>query len=566
MSYFKKLLFMKKASLSTILGGLAILLCTLHLACGKPFKDMQAILSNDYLSHRVTIKITDATPGNADPANVNITIKGPGVLAELIYNDNGTKVVNNDKVIITNNVVSLAVMPYYVISKNAPIEFTVVAEADGYYTTGKDIVISYIDSLQYVDIQLLKKPVKTDNTPLPIGITYQDTTIGGITNGTIGTGVVIPINQVNASTTAPSNTTVSIGANTTFIGTDGQPINSSQPLIIEAVNFNDTTGKYIPGGVNEVKTNTGREVSLLVAAALEISASIGGVHVDSFSKPIIAHLGINKDMYNIDQDRKVAVGDQMEIWSRKDGGTVWNFEGYTNVFKDINGDLGVDVLIKHLSVWAVGFASDLCPTPLEINYQSNRESINIHYVTIREQQGTKQLLFERKIQIKNGEVFKIRLPKDVDYTVNIYEGSFAEGIPYELNIDACTSSLSYVFNYPDNRPALHFDLKTQCDNSSFSYTGSIDFRPYSKIEKKWKSFTPSVEGTVNTSMLEFGVMYDFRIIYGGKSYIRKERIVKPREFQLITDSQMPYEEYKFTGYDTLPAPRTSFITQVGECP
>ena len=95
-------------------------------------------------------------------------------------------------------------------------------------------------------------------------------------------------------------------------------------------------------------------------------------------------------------------------------------------------------------------------------------------------------------------------------------------------VAACATSANLTNNRVVTNPTLFFDLQTKCNDGTFRYTGDIFYKVSGT--NIWEPFTPSVNGTLTTNLLEWGKTYDFRIIYKGTEFARSRQVLQS-EFQ-----------------------------------
>lgn len=520
----------------TYLGVLTVIIGSLLLiqSCDKPFEGVNAILTNVKIDHLVSVQIIDANPKatNPYPTNPILTLSGDAVDKGLIYTTSGQPLNSTPgSATVVNNATSLAVRPFTIISKSQPLRFYIKAEASNYLSNTREINITSIDSLQYVNIALLKV------ASLPEGVantSVQTPTVGG----TISNDFVVNVLTKTEGNPIPVNiVTATFPANTVFKDDNSIPITTPGNLNISVTNFSATTPESVsalPGGTSASITTTSstiEDASFILAGAVEITATLGGIDIKEFSKPVSIDLKLSSDVYNPLTKNTIKIGDQVPLWSKDENSVVWKNEGFATVVRDGNtANLKTIIQVSHLTVWMAAFDQPMCDTSTSLNYVSNSDTAITAFVKVNVNGGNNQLILTKTITIANGDKIELaQLPKDLDFTVSVYAGSSATGIPFStIDLSACTTSGTITNNIISTNPILSFDLTTSCSDGMFRYSGTIDYKVSGT--NSWIPFTPSEAGKLTTSLLAWNTTYDFRIIYRDVEY-RRSRMVVQSEFR-----------------------------------
>jgi hypothetical protein len=515
---------MKRNTLYLFLGFISLL-----SACHKPFEGLTAILSNSYIDYRVSLQVVNANPKATSyyPPNSTITLTGDAITQGLIYTADGTKATEEPgNVKLVNNAVTLAVKPYVKISPSSPLKFTITASAPNYITNTQDVLITNADSLQYVDVKLLNLAA------LPAGVSTKAATVTSVVNGATTTPFTV---TVTSKTTAPSgvtttqtDATVTFPAKTVFKDVNNAPIATGNSLAINVINFNNLNTESvaaIPGGLDKVATTVGMS-SFLLGGAVTITATLGSVPVKSFSNPIAVDIFMPANTYNPEAKSIIKPGDLVPVWSRNDGSTIWVKEGTAKVEAEPStGRLKTVVSVTHLSTWMVAFSLPQCSAPLDMFYTSTDNLVTPLYIGIYGKEGNSQLLADKVVTAKNGDVISIDLPQGVDIIVKLFAGNNSSGsLIQTVPASACATSINLPNTRTNPNPTLFFDLQTQCQNGTFRYTGPIEYRVTGN--SRWDTFTPSDNGRLSTNLLIWNQTYDFRIIYKGTQYTRTKQVLQ----------------------------------------
>jgi len=522
---------MKKIYNSISIFLLLITTVFINQSCSKegPFAGVDAILSSTKIDHLVQLQITDANPAATTPypANAIVTLEGAAVTQGLIYTSAGeliTTASGSAKVI--NNAVSFAVKPYTVISKSQPLKFFIKAEAPNYISNYKEVTITSIDSIQYLNLSLLKI------ASLPVGVANTATTATAVA-GSIATDFVVNVKTIVAGTTTPENTvSATFPAQTVFIDASSKPISTPGNLNITVTSFSAADQQSVaalPGGIS-ANTIANEPTTFILAGAVDINATIGGTTVKTFSNPIPFEIKLASGVFNTTTNSALKVGDQVPVWSRDSGSVLWKNEGLSTVESDGSGKLKTTIQVSHLSTWMVAFNEPNCSNSTIINYVSNSDIEVPVFLEAKLVGGSNQILSTKTATIKNGDKIELKLPTDVAVTITAYAGSSATGTAFStISLAACAATGTITNTVVSTNPILSFDLQTRCSNGIFRYSGPIDYKVAGA--KIWIPYTPAVEGKLTTNLLEWDKTYDFRIIYREEVYVRSRAVVQS-EFRL----------------------------------
>lgn len=504
---------------------LAVAISTLFImqSCEKPFDGVNAILTNVKIDHLVNVQIIDANPNatNPYPANPTLTLAGDAVEKGLIYTTDGQPLnTNAGSATVVKNAIGLAVRPFTIISKSQPLRFFIKAEAANYLSNTKEIIITSIDSLQYVNLALLKI------ASLPQGVANTSTQTATV-GGTIAKDFVVNvITKIPGTQTIENVVTATFPANTVFKDAASNPISTPGNLNISVTNFSTATPESVsalPGGTSAT-TSTNEDVTFILAGAVDITASIGGTAIKSFSAPIPFDIKLSADVFNPVTQSALKVGDQVPVWSKDANSVVWKNEGLATVIKDgATSNLKTIIQVSHLSTWMVAFSKPECANTTVLNYVSNSESPITAFVKVALKGGNAQEIETRTLTIKNGDKIELQLPKDLTLNVSVYAGASATGIPFStIELAACATAGTITNNVVSSNPTLYFDLETSCQNGKFRYKGPIDYKVTGT--NLWIPFTPSEAGKLTTNLLAWDKTYDFRIIYRGEVFTRTKAV------------------------------------------
>lgn len=524
---------MKKIVLNFLtIAFLTVSLFLFHSCETKPFEGVNAILTNVKIDHSVRLQVIDANPNALYPypTNIVLTLSGSAVDQGLLYSDAGSVLTTTKgSATIVNGGVTLAIKPYTVIAKNSPLKFTINAEADYYVSNTKEVVITSVDSLQYINIELLKL------SKLPVGIASQTATVTNVTNGTLANNLVVRV-ATNDGTTAPQTHAVvaTFPANTVLKDANNNPITTTGNLRATITNFSpnansDASTTGIPGGTTALTQNN-EEVNFIVASAVDINLNLGNVAVKQFSNPVPFIFNLSNTIFNPSTGANIKDGDQLPIWSKNEDATTWKEEGVAFIETNPStGQLFAKVMVSHLSSWMIASGMLNCTNSLQLKYVSNNPNVITAFIKVNAKGGNKQLITSKIVTVSNGSIINFTLPKGLDYLVTMISGATNSGtVITTIDLPSCATTGTLNNTVVSTNPNLYFDLETKCLDGNFRYSGAIEYKLSSA--KLWEPFSPSVLGKLTTTLLEWDKSYDFKIVYKGVEY-KRTKIVSQNEFR-----------------------------------
>lgn len=505
-----------------LLGSLFII-----QSCDNPFEGVTTILTNIKIDHSVNIQIMDAKADAANPytAKATVTLGGDAVVKGLIYSTDGMLLTTaSGSATVVNNTVNLAVRPFTIISKNKPLRFFIKAEAANYITNTKEIVITSLDSLQFLQLPLLKI------SKVPEGVAVKATNATAVAGELAKDFVVNVTSQVAGSTTIETVAKATFPATTVFFDVNNSVITTAGNFNISVINFSaetDDSIKSIPGGI-QASTTTDTDLStIILAGAVDITANIGGTAIKSFDTPIPFEVKLSEGVFNPVSKTEIKAGDKLPVWSKDADSVVWKNEGEATIENDLaTGGLKVTIQVSHLSTWMVAYLLPQCANTTILKYVSTTtDEVVTARIDVNVKGGDNQLLATKTLTITDGDEIELLLPQDVNFTVTVYDASSTSGIPYStIDLLACATTGTITNTVVSTNPVLSFDLETRCPNGNFRYSGPIEYKLAGTA--LWLPFTPSEEGKLSTKLLEWDKIYDFRIIYRDVVYQRRRTVLK----------------------------------------
>lgn len=501
-------------------------------SCDNPFEGVTTILTNIKIDHSVSVQIMDANPDAANPytAKPTVTLGGDAVVNGLIYSTDGKLLTTaSGSATVVNNTVNLAVRPFTTISKSKPLRFFIKAEAANYITNTKEIVITSLDSLQFLKLPLLKI------SKLPEGVAVKTTKTTAVAGELTKDFVVNVTSKVPGTSTIETVATTTFPASTVFIDANNSVITTAGDFNISVFNYSAETPAAIsslPGGLQASTTTAADLSTIILAGAVDITANIGGTAIKSFDTPIPFEIKLSEGVFNPISQTAITAGDILPVWSKDENSVVWKREGEATIENDpATGGLKVTIQVSHLSTWMVAYLLPQCANTTILKYDSTTDEVMTALINVNVKGGDNQLIATKTVTITDGDDIELLLPKDVNFTVTVYDASSTSGIPYStIDLPACATSGTITNTVVSTNPVLSFDLETRCPNGNFRYSGNIEYKLAGTA--LWLPFTPSAGGKLSTKLLEWDKIYDFRIIYRDVVYQRRRTVLKSEFTQL----------------------------------
>ncbi|GAB5520453.1 MAG: hypothetical protein RhofKO_27040 [Rhodothermales bacterium] len=270
-------------------------------------------------------------------------------------------------------------------SPDQPVRINVIAEADGYLTTGKALRLDstgvHIFTLNMVKISAPPEGVAIV-VDQPISSTDDD---GRVTEA------------VTVSTPPEANTqgvaSVSLPAGTQVKDSSGQPLQGPLTATIAYHNNQDMESlESFPGGFSEIQLenadgSTDENVAFITGGFVSVDIrDQAGRLAETFSEPIQISVSIPQGTLNPETGAEVKPGDTIPVWSYNEDTGAWKEEGAAQFGKngvgsgyrvgepDAYGNLPVVFEAPHLSYWNLDWKMNrVCGLPrgLDLKIEGN---------------------------------------------------------------------------------------------------------------------------------------------------------------------------------------------------
>ena len=168
--------------------------------------------------------------------------------------------------------------------------------------------------------------------------------------------------QTPAASVPPTTLTVPTGVQLT--DALEQPVSGTLTATAQAVAVNNATAaaqapNLLPGG--GVLSGSKKITTVAGAVRLDLHNAEFEV-VKNFSQPVLLVVGLDAKTRNPRTGRAIQPGDAIQVFSYDDAVGRWSQEPDAKISRDDKtGNLVCATTITHLSTWAVGYASELCP-------------------------------------------------------------------------------------------------------------------------------------------------------------------------------------------------------------
>lgn len=502
-----------KFKISYRLFIVGILELTILNACENPLDGFQLLFKEPIEKSKLEIRFSSTT--RKLPGDIKLQIVGKE--ADKIVSNLNTKSFKISK----EGVIFLAVEPDIVPSVQAPVGFTVTAEAEGFTKVIREFIFTNTSNQFYYP-----KFFSINNSPG--GVSADQFKLFTNTSGEITKPLIITTNH----TTKQENAFVKIQEGTALFNIQNQIISGDMAFVIH--HFDNRSGTpFIPeGGLarNPVDSynnfvdafNFSRIASF---ASIEISSDKHDI-ARSFSKPIAITFELNSGTQNPDTKAPIKAGDIIPLISYNTYTGIWKIEGSSTVVKNsISGKLECTSTTRHPAYLINGWIRWLCKQGPTFTIKSNFKDVDLTYNYSLTSSKTGNVIASNYVSLNNNSVFKLNyLPKDseeiklqlFDYN-NIYGGNRAKPIAESMSLKVCENkNFTIDISSLPVPPAIEVEFEITCPKGKTVDKGAIPSQlktQFSEPEKNQWINMPSISKEVRvakTYMLQLGKRYDLR--------------------------------------------------------
>ncbi|MBA4850539.1 hypothetical protein [Emticicia sp. BO119] len=501
-----------KITYPLVIAGILVLFVL--STCKNPLDGFQLLFKEPIEKAKLEIRFSSTT--GKLPDNVRLIIAGKD--ADKIVTNLNTR---NFK-ITKEGLIFLAVNPDIIPSAQAPVTFTVVAEAEGFTKLIKEFTFTGTGN-QYYSPRFF-----SINTP-PAGVSVNQFTLSTTTQGSL----TKPSTLKTESASKQENAWVMIQEGTVFLNSLKQPIAGEMDFVMHHFD-NRSGGAYLPEGglarnpfdLNNASLPDAFNFSTLASFAfLEISSKQQEV-ARAFTKPMTINLELNPNTVNPETKSLIKAGDTIPLISYSPYTGIWKIEGSSTIIKNANtGKLECQAQIAYPAYWINGWPRWLCKQGPAFTIKSNFKDVDLLYYCVLVNTKTGNTIASYYINLNNNAVFRLgNLPKEMEetrlklYNYNhIYGGDRTKSIDESVNFNICESknfSLDVTSLLVPPGIELEFDITCpkgkKLDEASIPSQMKTQFSEPGK--NQWINMPTITRNatTAKTYLLRIGQKYDLR--------------------------------------------------------
>ncbi|MCC5935398.1 MAG: hypothetical protein JJU35_14215 [Balneolales bacterium] len=279
--------------------------------------------------------------------------------------------------------VSFAIRDDVIPSQSNPVQFVIVARAEGYITTTQPVLINQRGS-NNVEIIMVRR----EN--LPQGVSGGTASNIGTAIPATGTTTEILIDSGTLGRDIPA--TVRIPEGTLLFGAGGEALGGT--LASDIFHFNSTDEQSLqsfPGGFSARISNFGdlaaasrqpaallntqdESVYFTTGGFLSLDITADGVPVRAFSQPVDISMELDENVFN-ESGSPVEAGSEVPIWSYDTDTGKWTFESYVQIDAAKNGGLRLTFQVQHLSWWNIDWYGPNCVYGTQVNLLNSNQQL-----------------------------------------------------------------------------------------------------------------------------------------------------------------------------------------------
>ena len=347
-------------------------------------------------------------------------------------------------------VMSIGLSPAAVFSPDKPYLFYIKAEADGYETNVKPVVVTQ-NVPNYVPIYMAKLDA------LPPG--------GGLASAVGTTSALIGSSQTIVAGTGAQQFKLTFAEGTTFIA-DKKRVNPESRLsysLLRGINNpldsigNTFTNQAFPGGAEVVNARDASGNIIATPASPFYFTTAGwftmdiktaeGQKVDAFSKPADVEMPLSKNLKNPITNAPLKVGDRIPLWSMNERTGVWRQEGETIVADAGNGQLKTSFKVSHLSTWNMDFMNGGCPAGTVISVINN-SGLTGTFFSQYINASDRSVLTQKMVSLSAGIQLDVIRPPNVPGRIYVHQGSDVNTrLAARSSVLNCSSIISSCLNF-----------------------------------------------------------------------------------------------------------------------
>jgi len=354
---------MKTTSISptvqySFLALLLLLLIFLFFKYCCPTPDQEVIQVRGPIKAPLGVSFVDVNGASTNVQKVSVTLLDPG---GKVVSSNGISFQTTE---VDGGVMSIGLAPDATFSIDSPYLFFIQAEAAGYMSNIRPVLITQ-DAPEYLVIYMSA----LDNLPVS-GLASAAGNISAIQGGVLQSNDTL-------RTQSPQNNmpplSIRMEEGLRFLSY-GKPVEASGAInyrLLFGVPRDSNANRVFPGGfeVLAAVNETGKPVATLANPAFfttggwfSLEMNLGDTQIDGFSKPVQIDMPIADSTINPETNAPVKIGDKLPLWSMNNATATWTREGETSVEANPAGGMKISFPITHLSTFNVDWLSSPCTT------------------------------------------------------------------------------------------------------------------------------------------------------------------------------------------------------------
>lgn len=482
---------------------LFLLIIIVTWACKNPVEDFVLGFKEPIETGTLRIQFNLPEEGKV-PANLKFSVTGPD--ADKVVNH-----LNTPKFRINaEGVVVLAINPELTPTPDAPVNFTVVAEAEGYLKVIKSFRYTARNNRSF-SAQLIRADQKGTINTRQLEISQQATV--EVPNGTEKLELEFP-------------------AGNRFYGENGETPNGPYDLALITYASANALSR-VPGGttVANPRNAAGQPLKNPFAitrvagmVSMEISSKNQEV-IKSFQAPLKTVMLLNPATVNPETGKAIQAGEHLDILSYDTDQNLWKLEEEAVIQKNAKGALFTEFSISHLSYWLAAWTEEICATGPSFRFSSSFTNLDISYLTRLVNAKDGSLIREYYVSLNNGARLNVSLlpaiPDPVKLVVldynNYHGGDRNKVLATSAAVPLCESRVVDVPAVKLNPPKpLTIIMDNTCPNGSIIPDNVLPAQlriQFSEVGKNaWKEAGIITRGakTAITYRLLIGKRYDLR--------------------------------------------------------
>lgn len=306
-------------------------------ACTPPLEGVTLKLPEAVKTSNVIVQFKPDNASAGDlPANISIKIAGKD--SAKVVNIVGIKDFK-----VKQNVLALAASPDVTPSANNPLNFVVVAQADGYLKSVTPVTLTSTK-----DLNLVIELTKISSPSTGISVVQQPATVSSA--GTTSAAITV---STPSTSTVTSQATIVIPAGVSVKDGAGTPVGGALNIVVTKADAAKTDVQIPLSEISKTVNDNNQPiqdftVTPIVGVEVEITND-QNQKVKSFSGEITIKTEIPVGAVDPSTNQPLKIGDQMAITSFDEDTKVFKYEGPATITTNAAGKLEVSGTVNHLT-------------------------------------------------------------------------------------------------------------------------------------------------------------------------------------------------------------------------